>query len=141
MKRTLAVTTFLLTLTLALGCKSGDLSQTAAQAAVSQAFEQTIRPHFHLVAGSSVKVLGVVENKSTSTATADLEFPGATFKPYFFPCNLTTGKAFFQHYNDGRWTLTEIDATGVVGPGVRQGEMTSWTCAGKNFTLSIAVAQ
>jgi hypothetical protein len=132
-------TTFLLTLTLALGCKSGDLSQTGAQAAVSQAFEQTLKPHFHLAEGSSVKVLGVVENKSTSTATADLEFPGASFKPHAFPCKLTTGKASFQRYNDGRWILTEIEAVGAAAMYVRPG---GWTpCTGNKFTLSIAVAR
>lgn len=63
--------------------------------------------------GSDYKaeVLGIQENPTENSATADIKFYNMTFKPPgpLYPMQtLDKGTASFKRYSDGRWVLTEI---------------------------------
>ena len=62
-----------------------------------------------------VKVLGVAEEPSQNSATADLQF-SRNFKvqdSFFGPAFADgPGTATFKHYTDGRWVMTNITCRG-----------------------------
>ncbi len=60
-----------------------------------------------------VRVLGVQELSAQSEATADLDMSGFAWGPSDSVRTTTSlGKAYFTHYNDGRWVLSKVQWEG-----------------------------
>lgn len=81
---------------------SARLDQGAAQAAIDRAFVSVARGR--TINDIRAKIVGITEHPADNSAIADLDVVDTGLQG----CAWRTGKALFNHYNDGRWALSSL---------------------------------